>query len=200
MTGPVRVMTCFAIVLLAAGCSTPEKTLPADYNAVPVTKRTDYTAPTPSVQGGILGASALTTIRDRVQRILLPQIRKQVTVPVDCDRSPEPTGTQKSVTCHAIWEGVQVPFGVHVQGAGRPYYQLEVRQMEGLLLAEAVRDAWASEKNEGPLSCDSGIPTATLVPLDQPTPYRCASGTNVYTVRITRGDNTSHMWFESVKT
>jgi hypothetical protein len=200
VTGHAKVMAGLAVVVLAAGCSRTEKTLPADYNAVPVTKRTDYTPPTPSVQTGVLRMSALSTVRERVEMMLLPQIRKQVAIPVDCDRSPEPAGVQKTVTCHATWEGVRVPFGVKVGGSAGTFYQLEVRQLEGLILADAVRDAWASDNHDGPLSCDSSIPKATLVPLDKPTPYRCAAGTSVYTVRITSGNNTSHMWFESVRT
>lgn len=188
-------------VLLAAGCSSTEKTLPADYNAVPVTKQTGYTAPAPRPRTGILGSTALSTIQGRVETILLPQIRKQAAIPVTCDGSAEPDGTQKSLTCHATWEGVRVPFDVTVGGLGSPYYQLEVKQQQALLLADAVRDAWSFENsgNDSPRSCDSNIPKATLVPIDKTTPYRCAIGTSVYTVTISSGDNTSHMWFESAK-
>jgi hypothetical protein len=42
-------MTVLVVVLLAAGCSRTEKSLPADYNAVPVTKQTGYTAPSQPV-------------------------------------------------------------------------------------------------------------------------------------------------------
>jgi hypothetical protein len=189
------------MAVLAAGCSGTEETLPADYKAVPVTKRADYTPPTPKAQAGVLGATALNTIKSRAEGILLPQIRKQADLPVSCDGSPEPDGTEKTLTCHASWEGVRVPFGVVVGGLGKPYYKLEVKQQEGLILADAARDAWASENHgsDGALTCDSGIPKAVLVPLDQPTPYRCAVGTTVYTVRISSGDNTSRLWFERVR-
>ena len=193
-------MAGFAAVMLVAGCG-GKQSLPDDYNAVPVPKRTDYTPPTP--QAPPLGfATARDTIQSRVEKVLWPQIRRgQAVVPVDCDGSPEPDGTSRTIRCSALWEGVQVPFDVTVSGAGKPFYNVQVKQLKGLFLADAVRDAWASENLSGdaPRSCDGKLPRAALVPLNEPLPYRCAFGTNVYTPTISMRDDHCYLEFNSLE-
>jgi hypothetical protein len=73
-----------------------------------------------------------------------------------------------------------------VTGAGKPFYGLTVVQLRGLLLADAVRAAFAQayRTSQDPLSCDRDLPVAGLVAIDQPTRYRCAAGTALYRVGI----------------
>jgi hypothetical protein len=78
---------------------------------------------------------------------------------------------------------------------------VQVKQLKGLFLADAVRDAWASENLSGDASrsCDSKLPKAALVPLNEPLPYRCAIGTNVYTPTISVRDERGSIEFVSVE-
>jgi hypothetical protein len=195
-------LSAFVAVLLA-GCGGTEESLPADYRGVDVPRRTaDYVAPSPESFGtGLAGPTPEQTVRARVERVLLPQIRQQVVTPVTCAGPVRPDGTTRTVRCHAPWRGVQVPFDVEISGPGKPFYTMKVRQLQGLLLATAVRDAWSVERKSGdrPLSCEAGMPEVALVPLDTPTPYRCASGTDLYTVRVEIQGDTSRIAFDPVR-
>lgn len=192
-----------AIVVLAA-CGGTEEGLPADYRPVDVPPRmTDYVAPSPEIverPGVGAGSTPEDSLRFAVERVLLPQLRVQVAVQPTCAGSVRPDGTTRTVRCHVPWRGVRVPFEVEVSGRGTPFFSLKVRQLEGLLLAPAVRDAWSVERraSDRPLSCEASIPEAALVPLDTESPYRCAVGTDLYRVWIEIQGDTSRIAFTPV--
>lgn len=187
---------------LAAGCGGGAE-LPADYRGVDVPVRmAAYVPPVPRPVPTGPGGRTLPedVVRGEMEQLLAGQARQAVTVSPVCDRPLQPGGAQLAAQCSVMVQGVSVPFAVSVSGAGRPFYQVGVRQLRGLLLASAIRDAWADGRRQSGerLSCEAGMPAAGLVTLDGPTPYRCAVGSRVFQVRIEVRGRDSRIAFDPV--
>lgn len=199
----LKVLLSVLLGLLVVGCGGAEESLPADYRPVDVpTPTASYQPPSPRPVPTSLGGGSAPedSARSRVERLLLPQVRQAVTTNPVCAGSLRPTATRQQVVCTVSYRGLAVPFEVEVYG-GSVFYSLRVRQVQGLVVAAAVRDAWAFEmrSSDRPLSCDAGIPPATLVPMDTATPHRCAVGADIYTVRIETQGETSRIAFDPVR-
>ncbi|WP_345636243.1 hypothetical protein [Rugosimonospora acidiphila] len=115
------------------------------------------------------------------------QTGQQVAVEPDCADALVFDGTTKTFRCGGEVDGVTVPFDVTIGGSADPLYTMKITQLQGLILASAVLDAWAEDYagSSEKLSCDGAIPEVAVVPFGKDTGLRCAAGTRIQTLRVT---------------
>jgi hypothetical protein len=178
-----------AALLCACGGAAPAPLPAPSYHGSPVPAATDdpvYPEPTYVMAPPFGTPDGLAGVA--MENSLSNQIGQDVPVSPACPKPLALAGNKKPETfrCHADWDGVAVPFTVTVTNEGGGYFTVQATQLEGLLVASAVRTAWALRNYaiSGPLSCSSDLPAATLVPFGKPTKYLCSDGTSYYSVQL----------------
>ena len=123
-----------------------------------------------------------------MENALSNQIGRDVSMTPHCVKALKLSRKHTVVRCYARWGGVAVPFKVTLTKDYGSYYTASSVQLEGLLVASAVRTAWAqfNYATGNRLSCARDLPQAALVPFGKPTKYLCSDGSQLESVQLNR--------------
>lgn len=176
-----------AVLLSSCDTGTPSPFAQPHYHGSPVPSASvDPVYPEPPEVTAPPFNPPVNVVALEMENALSNQIGRDVSMTPKCAKALTVKRKPNVVSCYARWGGVVVPFKVTLINDGHDYFTARTVQLEGLLVASAVRTAWAQFNYaiESRLSCSADMPQASLVPFGKPTKYLCAVGTSFDSVQV----------------